>query len=96
MTLELPRRSFLAGLGALLAAPAIVKVANIMPVRQVIMAVDTAAGPDATTFWVDAVSGDLYTVRMETLRDLLLPGMRESVRGFYNRWPQGDWSSVYE
>lgn len=31
--IEVPRRRFLAGLGALIAAPAIVRVASIMPVK---------------------------------------------------------------
>jgi hypothetical protein len=34
MPLELPRRSFITGLISLVAAPAIVRVANIMPVRS--------------------------------------------------------------
>lgn len=37
MTLELPRRSFIAGLGALVAAPAIVKVASLMPVKSTLV-----------------------------------------------------------
>ena len=33
MTLELPRRGFLLGLGALIAAPAVVRASSLMPVR---------------------------------------------------------------
>jgi hypothetical protein len=32
MTIELPRRSFLLGLGSLIAAPAIVRIGSLMPV----------------------------------------------------------------
>lgn len=34
MTIELPRRKFLAGLAGIIAAPAIVRAASIMPVRS--------------------------------------------------------------
>lgn len=37
MAFELPRRRFLAGIGALIAAPAIVRVASIMPVKAMPM-----------------------------------------------------------
>jgi hypothetical protein len=33
MTLELPRRGFLLGLGALITAPAIVQISSLMPIR---------------------------------------------------------------
>lgn len=33
MTLELPRRKFLLGLGAFIASPAVVKASSLMPVR---------------------------------------------------------------
>lgn len=42
MTIEIPRRRFLIGLGALVAAPAIVRASSLMPVRCV---------PDA--YWRD-------------------------------------------
>jgi hypothetical protein len=35
--IELPRRSFLKGLGALFAAPAIVQINNLMPIRGLIV-----------------------------------------------------------
>lgn len=39
--IELPRRKFIAGLGALFAAPAIVRASSLMPVKAW-----TGAGPD--------------------------------------------------
>jgi len=33
MTIELPRRKFLIGLGSLIAAPAVVKASSLMPVK---------------------------------------------------------------
>ena len=41
------RRGFLAGLSALIAAPAIVRAASLMPVRGIVMAI---GGVDLTTF----------------------------------------------
>jgi hypothetical protein len=37
MTIELPRRSFLLGLGSLIAAPAIVRIGSLMPVSNKFM-----------------------------------------------------------
>lgn len=44
MSLILPRRNFLAGIASVLAAPAIVRVENIMPVRAIPLSTYTFSG----------------------------------------------------
>jgi hypothetical protein len=94
MPLELPRRKFLLGLGALIAAPAVVRYANIMPVR--------ALAPDAPcTDWWLGHAGSFYRfvhpnqwrdlVKMDLEYDALLQGEvgRITSVGFSVRFEQG-------
>lgn len=65
------RRKFLTGLLGLVAAPAIVRVASIMPIKVVsefyVISVDTALGPDtnAITVWHRTLSGGEYILSAE-------------------------------
>ena len=81
--LKLPRRSFLCGLGSLLvAAPAIVRIENIMPVR-----------PFVLDDWSHECYPLGYVINFEKMvqqmrdllfpgRDLLFPGLEEARTAF--------------
>jgi hypothetical protein len=96
MALDLPRRKFLTGLGSLfVAAPAIVHVANIMPVRALGLITSTVDELLIVTKEIHkeihAADALNYTM-MERWRDAMLPGLRQAVQR-YDRWPEIDWSS---
>lgn len=65
----IPRRRFLAGLGALLCAPAIVRVSAIMPVK---------AMPQPDYQWITVARGFLYTeeaISDAAFKRAMMPGL---------------------
>ena len=80
------RRSLITGLVSLVAAPAIVRVSSIMPVKsekpELIVQFRTINNPGAG--YTSAP-----TISMRTMRDMFMPGLRAER---YERWPQIDWS----
>lgn len=73
------RRGFLLGFGAAVAAPAIVRVASIMPVRAITNA--------------PLMIGDLPRVDLNTLRDDMLLGLHHFVKTYQRIPPQ--WDDVF-
>ena len=82
----LPRRKFLTGLFGLVAAPAVVKAASLMPVKAITQS-------ELYTFphrvWVPPNSG----VNLAQLRELLMPGLRKMADDMYTEHP--GWKSVF-
>lgn len=87
---ELTRRSLIRGIGIILAAPAIVRVASLMPVRvpPIVRAVYL---PSLDEIWRPhpLSSG----VSLTEIRSLLLPGLQEII-GSYNQIP-AQWARVF-
>ena len=82
------RRGFISGLVSLIAAPAIVRVENIMPVRAelVVGSVDTAYGPMVfEEQWAHECYALGYEAIRQKIRDLLFSGLIE-VRFQYPQW----------
>ena len=83
----LPRRKFLTGLFGIVAAPAIVKAANIMPVK-VVTTSELYTFPHRV--WVPPSSG----VSLVQIREMLMPG--------YSKWSMAytehpeRWKSLFE
>ena len=90
--LLMPRRKFLTGLFGLVAAPAIVKAANIMPVKVIEpkwfandgLAFQSMAHP------VRKGSG----ISLSELREMLAPGLQQVVDDMYAEHP-GQWKSIF-
>ena len=90
--LLMPRRKFLTGLFGLIAAPAIVKAANIMPVRVIEpkwflndgLPLQSMAHPVRTG------SG----INLDELRELLKPGIQEMFDRMYEA-NSAQWESVF-
>ena len=85
--LLLPRRKFLTGLFGLVAAPAVVKAANIMPVK-VVTTSELYTLPSRV--WVPPSSG----INLAQLRELLRPGLEKMVDDMYAEHP-GQWKSIF-
>lgn len=85
--LILPRRKFLTGLMGLVAAPAVVKAANLMPVKLV----QFDNGVALTSMAHPVRTGGIH---LSELRELLMPGLREMVDDMYTEHP-GQWKSVF-
>jgi len=85
--LIMPRRKFLTGLMGLVAAPAVVKVSSLMPVKSFVE-------PQLYTFpnrvWMAPSSG----VNLAQIRELLMPGLRKMVDDMYAEHP-GQWKSIF-
>jgi hypothetical protein len=90
MSLSLPRRSFLRGVGSLfIAAPAIVHAANIMPVKAWTV---KSFEFDLDSLYVNAT--EHYSFSFTDVRDALLPGLRD-VRTQYKKMPT-EWNRMFE
>ena len=83
MSSILTRRGFLRGL---LAAPAVVAAANIMPVRGLVMDWDYEGVPEAFV--------EFKTIFLGNIRQFLLPGLFD-VRGSYDMIPR-QWDKVFK
>lgn len=88
----MPRRKFLTGLFGLVAAPAVVKAANIMPVKVIEpkwflhngLPLQSMAHPIRTG------SG----INLSELREFLRPGIEQMIDDMYKSNP-GQWKSVF-
>lgn len=82
----LSRRGFIAGLGALVAAPAIVRVENIMPVRAALFM------PPAPALELNEAAFEDLVLRLRAsgMKQVLWPGVRAWVEQAYteneSRW----------
>ena len=107
MALDLPRRDFLRGILAF-GAPAIVKSANIMPVKKLVEWVDNEfvrIGYAITSrSLADAMYASFYQTKevcasrvfnLCQIRELLLPGLRE-LTSRYDQLPQTQWESLFD
>jgi len=91
--LLMPRRKFLSGLFGLIAAPAVVKAANIMPVKYLPQRIHELDGVGLVTIehpYPRLGSG----IRLSELREMLLPGLQRVVDDMYAEHP-GQWKSVF-
>jgi hypothetical protein len=85
-----PRRSFLRGIGSLLvAAPAIVHAANIMPIKAWTV---KSFEFDLDSLYVNAT--EYYSFSFIDIRDALLPGLCD-VRTQYKKMPT-EWNRMFE
>lgn len=76
------RRSFLTGLASLIAAPAIVRVTSLMPVRGIIM----------DSGYVGSIGGvSIYEDLVDITRQAFVPRLYVQL---YDKWPQADWMSL--
>ena len=90
--LLMPRRKFLTGLFGLVAAPAIVKAANIMPVKVIEPKWFLNDGlPLQTMIHPVQRRGP---VGLSELRELLRPGIQEMFDEMYEANP-GQWKSIF-
>ena len=85
--LLMPRRKFLTGLFGLVAAPAIVKAANIMPVK-VVTTSELYTLPHRV--WVAPSSG----INLAQLRELLRPGAQQMFDDLYDK-RSDQWENVF-
>ena len=90
--LLMPRRKFLTGLFGLVAAPAVVKAANIMPVRVIEPKWYLAEGLPLQSITHPVRTGG--GVRLSELREMLAPGLQQVVDDMYTEHP-GQWKSVF-
>ena len=90
--LILPRRKFLTGLFGLVAAPAVVKAANIMPVKVIEPKWFLNDGLPLQSMTHPARKGS--GVRLAELREILRPGVEEMFNKMYEENP-GQWKSVF-
>jgi hypothetical protein len=82
--LLMPRRKFLTGLFGLVAAPAVVKAANIMPVKVMPQHLHELNGIGLTTIAHPVRKGG---VNLAQMRELLMPGLRKMVDDMYTEHP---------
>ena len=85
--LLMPRRKFLTGLFGLVAAPAVVKAANIMPVK-VVTTSELYTFPNKV--WVPHSSG----INLAQLRELLRPGAQQMFDDLYDK-RSDQWENVF-
>jgi hypothetical protein len=81
----MPRRKFLTGLFGLIAAPAVVKAANIMPVKVIEPKWYLADGLPLQTMAHPVRAGS--AIRLSELREILRPGLRKMVDDMYTEHP---------
>jgi hypothetical protein len=86
--LIMPRRKFLTGLFGLVAAPAVVKAANIMPVKLVQL--DNGVALTSMTHPIRTGGG----IRLSEMRELLRPGLEKMIDEMYAEHP-GQWKSIF-
>lgn len=91
--LILPRRKFLTGLFGLVAAPAIVKAANIMPVKVIEPKWYLSDGLHLQSMEHPVRKGS--GVRLSELRGILRPGIEKMFDEMYEENP-GQWKSIFE
>ena len=91
--LIMPRRKFLTGLFGLVAAPAIVKAANIMPVKVIEPQWFANDGTGLVSMAHPVRKGSV--IRLSELRELLRPGIQEMFDEMYEANP-GQWENVFE
>jgi len=90
--LLMPRRKFLTGLFGLVAAPAVVKAANIMPVKVIEPKWYLAEGISLQSMAHPIIKGS--AMNLSELRELLTPGLEKMVDGMYTENP-GQWKSIF-
>jgi hypothetical protein len=83
--LLMPRRKFLTGLFGLVAAPAVVKAANIMPVKYIPQHLHELDGVGLTTMAHPVRTGS--GIRLSELRELLRPGIEKMIDDMYTEHP---------
>ena len=86
--LLMPRRKFLTGLFGFVAAPAIVKAANIMPVKLVRF----DNGVALTSMAHPIRKGG--AVNLSELREMLRPSLEKMIDDMYTEHP-GQWKSIF-
>jgi hypothetical protein len=91
--LLMPRRKFLTGLFSLVAAPAIVKAANIMPVKVIEPKWFLNDGLPLQTMIHPVRKGS--GINLIELREFLRPGIEQMIDDMYKSNP-GQWKSVFE
>ena len=91
--LLMPRRKFLTGLFGLVAAPAIVKAVNIMPVKYIPQHLHELDGVGLTTMAHPVRKSSI--IRLSEMRQLLRPGIQEMFDKMYEENP-GQWENVFE
>ncbi len=89
--LLMPRRKFLSGLFGLIAAPAIVKAANIMPVKYIPQHLHELDGIGLTTITHPVRTGG---VNLAQMRELLMPGLRQMVDVMYEDRSE-QWADIF-
>lgn len=88
----MPRRKFLTGLFGLVAAPAVVKAANIMPVKVIESKWYLAESPSLQSMANPIIKGS--GINLSELRELLLPGAQQMVDDMYTEH-HGKWKSIF-
>ena len=90
--LLLPRRKFLTGLFGLVAAPAVVKAANIMPVRVIEPQWFAGDGTGLVSMAHPVRKGS--GIRLSEMREFLRPGIEQMIDDMYKSNP-GQWKSIF-
>ena len=90
--LILPRRKFLTGLFSLVAAPAVVKAANLMPVKVIKPKWYLAEGVSLQSMAHPVIKGS--ATNLSELRELLRPGLEKMLDEMYEENP-GRWKSIF-
>ena len=91
--LLMPRRKFLTGLFGLVAAPAVVKATNIMPVRLIEPKWYLAEGLPLQTMAHPVRAGS--AIRLSELREILRPGAQKMFDDLYEE-RSAQWENVFE
>jgi hypothetical protein len=89
----MPRRKFLTGLFGLVAAPAVVKATNIMPVRLIEPKWYLAEGLPLQTMAHPVRAGS--AIRLSELREILRPGAQKMFDDLYEE-RSAQWENVFE
>ena len=90
----MPRRKFLTGLFGLIAAPAIVKAANIMPVRVIEPKWFLSDGLPLQSMTHPLRTGSSI-IRFSELREILRPGAQKMFDDLYEA-NSAQWENVFE
>ena len=90
--LLMPRRKFLSGLFGLVAAPAIVEAANIMPVKVIQPKWYLADGLPLQSMAHPVRTGG--GIRLSELREILRPGLEKMFDEMYEANP-GQWKNIF-
>ena len=89
--LIMPRRKFLTGLFGLVAAPAVVKAANIMPVKVITPQWFANDGTGLVSMAHPVRTGG---VNLAQMRELLMPGLRQMVDVMYEDRSE-QWADIF-